>query len=66
MTPEDPNPHWRLARLYQAIGNKAEANREFQITSNLHKQENDTIMTKLKTAQEKGKPADESAAHSHE
>ncbi len=54
----DPNPHWRLARLYQAMGNKAEANLEFQKTSNLHKLENETIMSKLKAAQEKGKPAE--------
>ena len=62
LTPEDPSPHWRLARLYQAMGNKGEANVEFQKTSNLHKQENETIMSKLKAAQEKGKPADEGTA----
>ena len=61
LDPEDPNPHWRLARLYQAMGNKAEANLEFQKTSSLHKQENETIMSKLKAAQEKGKPADTGA-----
>lgn len=61
LDPEDPNPHWRLARLYQAMGNKAEANLEFQKTNNLHKQENETIMSKLKAAQEKGKPAEEGA-----
>ena len=57
LSPGDPNPHWRLARLYQAIGNKAEASLEFQKTSNLHKAENETIMSKLKAAQERGKPA---------
>jgi tetratricopeptide (TPR) repeat protein len=62
LTPEDPSPHWRLARLYQAMGNKAEANLEFQKTSALHKQENETIMTKLKAAQDKGKPAEEGPA----
>ena len=55
LSPTDPNPHWRLARLYQAMGNKAEANLEFQKTSALHKLENETIMSKLKAAQEKGK-----------
>jgi len=60
LSPEDPGPHWRLARLYQAMGNKTEANLEFQKTSNLHKQENETIMSKLKAAQEKGKPANQS------
>lgn len=56
LNPSDPNPHWRLARLYQAMGNKAEAQTEFQKTSNLHKLENESIMTKLKAAQDKGKP----------
>lgn len=57
LSPEDPNPHWRLARLYQAMGKKQEAQAEFQKTSSLHKAANDTIFSKLKAAQEKGKPA---------
>ena len=61
LNPEDPNPHWRLARLYQAMGDKAAANLEFQKTSSLHKQENESIMSKLKAAQDKGKPADDTA-----
>jgi tetratricopeptide (TPR) repeat protein len=61
LNPEDPNPHWRLARLYQAMGDKAAANLEFQRTSALHKQENETIMSKLKAAQDKGQPADDTA-----
>lgn len=61
LTPEDPSPHWRLARLYQSMGRKEEAATEFQTTNSLHKAENDTIFTKLKAAQEKGKP-DESTA----
>jgi tetratricopeptide (TPR) repeat protein len=59
LMPEDANPHWRLARIYQAMGNKSQANLEFQKTRNLHKAENDTIMSKLRTAQDKGKPAEE-------
>ena len=58
LSPDDPAPHWRLARLYQSMGNKAEANLEFQKTSSLHKAANDTIFSKLKAAQEKGKPED--------
>jgi tetratricopeptide (TPR) repeat protein len=57
LIPEDANPHWRLARIYQAMGNKTQANLEFQKTRNLHKAEDDTIMSKLKSAQDKGKPA---------
>jgi tetratricopeptide (TPR) repeat protein len=60
LSPEDSNPHWRLARLYQSMGRKQEAALEFQKTSSLHKAENDTIFTKLKAAQDKGKPADPS------
>jgi len=56
LSPGDPAPNWRLARLYQAMGNKAEAQIEFQKTSNMHKAENETIMNKLKAAQEKGQP----------
>jgi tetratricopeptide (TPR) repeat protein len=59
LMPEDANPHWRLARLYQSMGNKTQANLEFQKTRNLHKSENDTIMSKLKAAQAKGRPADD-------
>jgi Flp pilus assembly protein TadD len=58
LTPEDPTPHWRLARLYQSMGRKEEAAAEFQTTNSLHKAENDTIFSKLKAAQEKGKPDD--------
>ena len=58
LSPDDPAPHWRLARLYQSMGNKTEANVEFQKTSSLHKAANDTIFSKLKAAQEKGKPDD--------
>jgi tetratricopeptide (TPR) repeat protein len=59
LTPEDPSPHWRLARLYQAMGNKAAASAEFQKTSSLHKAANDTIFSKLKAAQQKGDPAEQ-------
>ncbi len=56
LMPDDANPHWRLARLYQTMGNKAQADLEFQKTRNLHKAESDTIMSKLKAAQERGEP----------
>jgi len=59
LMPEDANPHWRLAKIYQSMGNKTQANLEFQKTRNLHKAENDTIMNKLKAAQDRGKPADD-------
>jgi tetratricopeptide (TPR) repeat protein len=61
LTPEDPSPHWRLARLYQSMGRREEAAVEFQKTNSLHKTENDTIFSKLKAAQGKGKPDDSTA-----
>lgn len=62
LTPEDANPHWRLARIYQSMGNKTQATLEFEKTRNLHKAENDTIMSQLKAAQDKGKPTDDSTS----
>jgi tetratricopeptide (TPR) repeat protein len=62
LAPEDPNVHWRLARLYQSMGRRQEAKAEFDKTNNLHKAENATIFSKLKSAQEKGKPADDAAS----
>ncbi len=62
LIPEDANPHWRLARIYQSMGNKTQANLEFQKTRNLHKAENDTILSKLRAAQDKGRPTEESVS----
>jgi tetratricopeptide (TPR) repeat protein len=59
LAPDDPNVHWRMARLYQSMGMKQQARIEFDKTSSLHKAENATIFSKLKAAQEKGKPAEE-------
>jgi tetratricopeptide (TPR) repeat protein len=58
LAPEVADAHWRLARLYQAMGRKEEAKVEFEKTSSIHKAENDTIVTQLKAAQDKTKPAD--------
>jgi tetratricopeptide (TPR) repeat protein len=62
LAPEDPNVHWRIARLYQSLGMKQEAKVEFEKTNSLHKAENATIFSKLKAAQEKGKPAEDSTS----
>ncbi|WP_263353024.1 tetratricopeptide repeat protein [Acidicapsa acidisoli] len=58
LNPNDVNAHWRLARLYQAMGRKDEAKVEFDKTSSLHKAENATIFEQLDRARAKGKPAD--------
>lgn len=59
LVPSDVNVHWRLARLYRAMGQKEKANIEFQKTNSLHKASNDSIFKKLHEAQAKGKPADD-------
>jgi tetratricopeptide (TPR) repeat protein len=57
--PSDVNVHYRLARLYKAMGRTPEANVEFQKTSNLHKAEEATVFEELERARAKGKPAAE-------
>lgn len=57
LAPNDQDPHWRLARLYQAMGKKEEAKAEFDKTKLLHQAEQESIFTKLKAAQDQGKPA---------
>ncbi len=61
LMPGDPSPHWRLARIYQATGDRTHANVEFQKTRDLHKAENETIARKLKAAQDRGKPTENAA-----
>lgn len=58
ISPNDPDVHWRLARLYQSMGRKAEAKIEFDKTNRLHKAESDTIASKLKAAQNRGNPTE--------
>ena len=53
LVPDDVNVHWRMARLYQAMGRKDDAKLEFAKTNNLHKAANDTIFQKLHEAQAK-------------
>ena len=55
LAPNDVNVHWRLARLYRAMGRKEEAKVEFDKTSSLHKAENATIFEQLGKARAKGK-----------
>jgi len=58
LSPNDVNVHWRLARFYQAAGKKEEAKAEFEKTRGLQKSADASIMTKLKDAQDKGKPTE--------
>jgi tetratricopeptide (TPR) repeat protein len=59
LNPGDVNAHYRLARLYQAMGRKDEAKVEFDKTNSLHKAENATVFEQLDRARAKGKPADD-------
>jgi tetratricopeptide (TPR) repeat protein len=62
LSPEDVNVHWRMARLYQAMGRKDEAKVEFDKTSSLHKAADATIFEELDKARAKGKPVGDSDA----
>jgi tetratricopeptide (TPR) repeat protein len=57
LSPNDQDPHWRLARLYQAMGKQEEAKAEFEKTKSLHQAEQESILSKLKAAQDRGTPA---------
>jgi tetratricopeptide (TPR) repeat protein len=58
LSPADVKVHWRLARLYQAMGRKDEAEAEFQKTKTLTKAANDSVSQKIDNAHEKTKPTE--------
>ena len=51
LAPSDAQAHWRLARLYQAMGMRAEAQAELNKTRNLNKAENEQLVEKLRPQQ---------------
>jgi tetratricopeptide (TPR) repeat protein len=57
LAPNYQDPHWRLARLYQAMGKQQEAKAEFEKTKALHVAEQQSIISQLKGAQDRGAPA---------
>jgi tetratricopeptide (TPR) repeat protein len=61
LSPADVKVHWRLARLYQAMGRKEEADAEFQKTKTLTKAANDSVSHKIDNAREKTKPTEGAA-----
>ncbi len=61
LSPADVKVHWRLARLYQAMGRKDEADAEFQKTKTLTKAANDSVSQKIENAHEKTKPTEGAA-----
>jgi len=54
MDPSDVQVHWRLARLYQSMGNKAAARAEFDVTKKLNKQADESVFQKLHPTQASG------------
>jgi tetratricopeptide (TPR) repeat protein len=59
LSPDDQNVHWRLARFYQAAGQKDAAKAEFDKTRSLQKASDQTILNKLHNAQAKSKAAED-------
>ena len=57
LSPNNQDPHWRLARLYQAMGKQQEAKAEFEKTKTIHEAEQQSIFSQLKAAQDRGTPA---------
>jgi len=51
LAPADAQAHWRLARLYQSMGMRADAQAEFDKTKNLNKAENQQLVEKLRPQQ---------------
>jgi tetratricopeptide (TPR) repeat protein len=47
LAPDDVNVHWRLARLFKAMGRKNEAKVEFDKASSLHKATDDSLLEKM-------------------
>jgi len=47
LAPDDYNVHFRLARLYRALGRMDDARAEFDKTSSLHKAANDALLDRM-------------------
>lgn len=61
LSPNDIKPHYRLARLYQAMGRKQEATVEFEKTRSLTKAADESVFNQLKHAREASHAAGEAA-----
>ena len=59
LSPNDIKPHYRLARLYQAMGRKQEASVEFEKTRSLTKAADESVFNQLKKARLAGQVARE-------
>ena len=50
LDPSQPDAHYRLARVYQAMGNAAEAKKEFDEVNRLHRKEDEPLASKIRAA----------------
>jgi tetratricopeptide (TPR) repeat protein len=48
LTPDDVSVHWRLGRLYRAMGKQGEAKAEFAKASSLHQASDNALLEKMK------------------
>lgn len=56
LTPDDVNVHWRLARLYRAMGRKDEAKAEFDKASSITKAADNALLEKMHSGHSAAKP----------
>ena len=47
LAPDDVNAHWHLGRLYRTMGDKVQANVEFEKANSLHKATNDALLERM-------------------
>jgi Tfp pilus assembly protein PilF len=47
LDPTQPDAHYRLARLYSALGQKEKASREFAKTKELHSKKEESLIQKV-------------------
>jgi Flp pilus assembly protein TadD len=47
LDPAQPNAHFRLGRVYQAMGNEAESRKEFAKVRELHEKADESLASKM-------------------
>jgi predicted Zn-dependent protease len=56
LDPEQPEVHFRLGRLFQAMGDSASAQREYARVKQLHQKAQDAVVDKMAGGKPAGKP----------
>jgi tetratricopeptide (TPR) repeat protein len=65
LAPAEVQPHWRLARLYQSMGDHAQAQAEFAKTRSLTQAADKTVMEKLRASRAQDASANANATSSN-